>query len=61
MQRLVKFEGESGAVLQARKLGKYYGRDLPQLPEFLSALHVCLALDDFIHLVARFFQEHTIS
>ena len=61
VQGLVQFEGECGAVLQARKLGKYYGRGLPQLPAFLSGLNQCLMLDGFIHLVLTYFQEHTIS
>lgn len=49
-------KNEKAAVLQARKLAKYYSRRLPSKIEFCSAINNCLTLNDFKTICSQYFK-----
>lgn len=56
IQELAQLDNPIRAVLQARKMGKYYARDhIDNKPDFLNRLMVCVDLDVFIALVQEYF------
>lgn len=52
---LVELEGEHNAVLQSRKLGKYYARNLPNKESFLQTLYQVKTLPELRELSAQYF------
>lgn len=56
VDRLAKLDSEHHAVLQARKMGKYYARQVISSPqEFVLELMKCKTLDQFHSVVGKFF------
>lgn len=56
VQLLVELLGsEKFAILQARKFGKYYARDLFNKTEFCAALNVCENLQSLTEVCSRYF------
>src|SRR3990167_6576133 len=52
---LVELEGEYQAILQSRKLGKYYARNLENKIDFLNMLYEINLFSDLENLIYRFF------
>ncbi len=52
---LIDLEGESNAILQARKLGKYYARSHIQSPEYFKQITAVSQYQEFEFIVKKFF------
>ncbi len=57
IERLAKLDNEYRAVLQARKMGKYYARNaIHSNQEFLMKLMQCTKINQFTELVRHYFE-----
>lgn len=56
VERLIALlQHEKFAILQARKFGKYYARQLSNKTEFFHALNNCNNLSDLIQITKSYF------
>jgi tRNA-dihydrouridine synthase B len=60
VERLATLDSERRAVLEARKMGKYYSRNaIPSSQEFNRQLIQCITFDEFKSLVQQHFMAST--
>lgn len=55
IQRLIELDGEKLAILQSRKLAKYYARFLPKRTEFVEASQIAEQQQQQIALIDQYF------
>ena len=61
VQGLIALEGEKIAVLQARKLIKYYARSLENRTEIMRDVNEVMTYEQLTKLIAKHFESQTIS
>ncbi len=55
IERLAQLESEFQAILQARRLGKYYTRNMPQQACFLQNLYQCQSISQLQKIIGNHF------
>lgn len=56
IQGLIALDGETQALLNARKFAKYYAQDLPTVTEFVAQFQSLQRLSDLAHCIHRYFK-----
>lgn len=58
IQGLIDMDGEKLAILQSRKLAKYYARQMPRAKQFVEGSQRAETLSEVQQLIQDFFQTH---
>lgn len=55
-QLCLLLQNEKQAILQARKIAKYYARSLPNREQWMMAVNQCISLDHLQQLISIWFK-----